>query len=51
VQSPSNTSRVMKPINVRRAKYLSRWTDEYYLLALIRTEEMNILVNQVFADR
>ena len=51
VQSLSNTSRVMKPINVRRAKYLSRRTDEYYLLALIRTEEMNILVNQVFADR
>jgi hypothetical protein len=25
-------SRVMKPINERRAKYVLRWADEYYLL-------------------
>jgi len=40
-----------KPIKVRRAKYVSRWADEYYLLALTRTEEMNMLVNQAAGDR
>jgi hypothetical protein len=51
VQSPWNTPRVLKPKNVIWAKYASRWADEYYLFALVRTEERNILVNQVFADR
>jgi hypothetical protein len=50
VQSPSHTSRVMKLINVRWAKYVPRWADEYYLLALVRTEERTVLMNRVFAD-
>ena len=49
VQSSSNTYRVMKPINVRWAKYVSRWADEYKFLAFVRPEKRNVFLNHIFA--